>query len=310
MPHPYRRLRSAAAALGAATRARVPLAARTPPLTRLIEWAARVGYGARGFVYLSAGALTLLAANDRIGPAVGTGDAAGWLAGQPYGRAWLLALGVGLWAFVMWRVIQAVFDADHEGPGLRGWVARAGQALSALFYGLLASTVFEYLDEVGPVSSIAADQAEDAAENQEKAAWLMSLPFGETLLVLAGLAVLALGLVNLWRAATEDFGEALACSPSLCRRVTPLARAGYAARGVAWLPLSAFILMAGLRARPGEVTSFGQALNTLESQLPYGGWLLGLTGLGLMAFGAFAFVEARWRRIRPPRTLDAGIRTG
>ena len=28
---------------------------------------ARVGYGARGFVYLSAGALTLLAAMDRIG---------------------------------------------------------------------------------------------------------------------------------------------------------------------------------------------------------------------------------------------------
>ena len=27
---------------------------------------------------------------------------------------------------------------------------------------------------------------------------------------------------------------------------------------------------------------------------------------GLMAFGAFAFVEARWRRIRPPRDLKLG----
>ena len=31
-----------------------------------------------------------------------------------------------------------------------------------------------------------------------------------------------------------------------------------------------------------------------------------MTAIGLMAFGAFAFVEARWRRIRPPRDLAMG----
>ena len=39
------------------------------------------------------------------------------------------------------------------------------------------------------------------------------------------------------------------------------------------------------------------ALDALEAQ-PGGSWILGLTAAGLMAFGAFAFVEARWRRIR------------
>ena len=120
---------------------------RLPPLATLIEWAARVGYGARGFVYLSAGALTLLAATDRIGDAVGTSGAAGWLAEQPFGKVWLVLLGLGLWAFVGWRVLQAVFDADHEGTDLKGWTTRAGQAVSGLFYGVLASGVFEYLDE-------------------------------------------------------------------------------------------------------------------------------------------------------------------
>ena len=52
------------------------------------------------------------------------------------------------------------------------------------------------------------------------------------------------------------------------------------------------------------MTDFGGALDALESQ-PGGSWMLGLTAVGLMAFGAFAFVEARWRRIRPPRDLDA-----
>ena len=58
-------------------------------------------------------------------------------------------------------------------------------------------------------------------------------------------------------------------------------------------------------ARAGEVTSTAGALEALEAQ-PGGAWILGLTAAGLMAFGAFAFVEARWRRIRPPRDLKLG----
>ena len=50
-------IRRAAARLGETARRRLPLARRTPRLATLVEWAARIGYGARGFVYLSAGAL-------------------------------------------------------------------------------------------------------------------------------------------------------------------------------------------------------------------------------------------------------------
>ena len=45
------------------------------PLDDAVELAARFGYGARGFVYLSAGILTLLAATDHIGSAVGSSGA-------------------------------------------------------------------------------------------------------------------------------------------------------------------------------------------------------------------------------------------
>jgi hypothetical protein len=222
---------------------------RLPKPSTLVEWAARVGYGARGFVYLSAGLLTLLAATDRIGDAVGTGGAAGWLAEQPFGRLWLVLLGVGLWAFVGWRALQAVFDADHEGADLKGWATRAGQALSGVFYGVLAAGVFEYLDEVGEAASAAADQAESVAENQEKAAMLLGLPFGGALLATAGLAILAVGIGNIVRAFRDDFDAALACPESFCRPATILARTGYAARGFAYLPLGVFVILAGLHAR-------------------------------------------------------------
>lgn len=267
------------------------------PVADAVEWAARIGYGARGFVYLSVGVLTLLAAMDKIGSAVGSSGAAGWLADQPFGRIWLVLLGVGLWLFVLWRVLQAVFDADHEGRDLKGWAIRAGQAMSGLFYALLASTVFEYLDEFGPRPA-----AEDVAENQDKAAALMDLPFGQWLIVLAGLVIFAVGVGNVIRAWQDRFTEELKCSEEVCRIVRPLARLGYAARGFAYLPLAVFVILAGLNADVSEVTSFGEALDALEAQ-PGGAVILTTTALGLIAFGAFAFVEARWRRIRAPKEI-------
>ena len=77
-------------------RRRAPLLRRVPPLHDLIELAARIGYGARGFVYLSVGALILLASVDLIGDAVGTKGALAWLAQRPLGRLWALQIGRGL----------------------------------------------------------------------------------------------------------------------------------------------------------------------------------------------------------------------
>jgi len=132
------------------------------------------------------------------------------------------------------------------------------------------------------------------------AAMLLALPMGQGLLVAVGLAILAVGVGYMVRAWHDDFTDALACSPRLCRRLSPLARIGYAARGFAWLPLAALVILAGLQEQAAKVTSLGEALDALEQQ-PGGSWLLGATAVGLMAFGAFAFVEARWRKIRAVR---------
>ena len=71
----------------------------------------------------------------------------------------------------------------------------------------------------------------------------------------------------------------------------------------AGLPLALFVIIAGFRASAAEVSSFGAGLDALERQ-PGGSIILSLTAIGLMAFGAFAFVEARYRRIRAPDDLN------
>lgn len=297
---PIHDIRARLAALGEAGRGRFAILRRVPPLRDLLEMAARVGYGARGFVYVSIGVVALMAALDMTGDAVGSTGAVAMIADQPFGRIWLMLLGAGLWAFVSWRVLQSVFDADREGTSKKALMLRAGQAASGVFYGLLASTVFEFLDEYE--RSAAAD---DVAENQEKAATLLALPNGHWLLLAVGLVILGIGVGNIIKGIKADFGEALSCSPEVCKRVSPIARAGYVARGVAYLPLGVFVSLAGWRASSAEVTAFGEALDALERQ-PGGSWVLGVTALGLIAFGLFAFVEARFRRIRPPRDLTPG----
>ena len=62
MPDLFSLVRIRLADLGERGRRRSSLLRRVPPLHVLLEWAARVGYGARGFVYLSVGVLILLAA--------------------------------------------------------------------------------------------------------------------------------------------------------------------------------------------------------------------------------------------------------
>ncbi|MBX9459916.1 MAG: DUF1206 domain-containing protein [Brevundimonas sp.] len=290
-------LRSLLARLGEAGRRRSPLLRRVPPLHDLLELAARVGFGARGFVYLSVGLLVLFATLGLIGDAVGVRGALEWLSQRPLGRIWMLLVGIGLTAFVLWRMLQSLFDADHEGTSRHGLMTRMSQLFSGLSYAALALAAFVLF--AGPRAS---DPSQGVAESRERAAMMLDLPFGRWLLIAAGLAILGIGVANVVKAWREDFSEYLDCSVRMCRRVTPLARFGHVARGLAYLPLAGLVVLAGWHARAEEVTSFGAALEAVERRTA-GSWIVGLIALGFVAFGAFSFIEARFRRIRPPRDL-------
>ena len=292
-------VRTRLADLGERGRRRSTLLRRVPPVHELVEWAARIGYGARGFVYLSAGVLILLSAVDLVGDAVGIKGALEWLAIRPLGRVWVFLVGLGLAAFVMWRVLQAVFDADHEGTSRHGLSTRMSQAFSGLSYAALSFAAFSLL-----VHAPEGDPAvEGVIRSREQAATVLSLPFGKWLLVGVGLVIFGIGAANVVRAWREDFTEYLACSAKTCRRVAPLARIGHVARGLAYMPLAVLVVLAGLRSRASDVTSLGAALEAVERQ-PSGSWVLVAGALGFVAFGSFSFIEARFRRIRPPRELN------
>jgi hypothetical protein len=128
-------------------------------MPRLLEWAARLGYAARGLVYCGLGMIALLAALDLTPQARGAKGVLETWAGWPLGTVLIGAVGCGLAAFAAWRAIQALFDADRHGTSLKAWAIRAGQAISGLVYGGLALSAFELLDAFEDFGE--ADETED-----------------------------------------------------------------------------------------------------------------------------------------------------
>lgn len=270
--------------------------ARVPWATAL-EIASRLGYGARGAVYLSMGSIALLAAVDRLPRASGATGALEVWAEWRIGLVLIAAIGAGLVCFALWRGLQAVFDVDRHGTSPRAWAVRAGQALSGVVYGALALSAFELLDSFEDVR-----EADETGEMRAAAAQVLALPGGDWLLLGGGLVVFAFGIGNLVQGALQDFAKRLRCSKAVCAWVVPLARIGYGARGLATLPLAFYLSQAGLAARASPARSWADALQALERQ-PFGSTLLGALALGLAAFGLFGLVEAWFRVIATDEAL-------
>ncbi|HEY2753458.1 DUF1206 domain-containing protein [Phenylobacterium sp.] len=271
------------------------------PWAATVEMAARLGYVARGVVYLSIGLIALLAV-ARLAPrprgAVGALEAWGhW----PMGVVLLWLIGLGLYGFAGWRVLQSVFDADRQGNSGKALASRAGQALSGLIYGGLAVSTFGLIDTIHDLH-----RANEMAAERATVAAVLAWPLGSSVVMATGAFIIACGLGNMARAALDDFGATLMCDPKTLAWTSWLARSGYFGRGLAMLPVGVFMLRAGWHEHAAEVKGIGGALWALHAQSG-GDLVLTLVALGLMAFGAFALVEAWFRPIRPEAALESDL---
>ena len=75
-----------------------------------------------------------------------------------------------------------------------------------------------------------------------------------------------------------------------------LGRFGYAALGVVFTIIGIFLIVAAVQDNPHEAKGLDTALQELLRQ-PFGPILLAIVALGLIAYGVYSFVEARYRRV-------------
>ena len=263
-----------------------------------VEVLARAGYGARGAVYCLVGALAVFGAIGSGGQTGGSRSALQSLIDEPYGKVWLAAIALGLFGFALWRAVESLTDADRRGTSWKALGVRATRLVSA---GIYLSLAF-FAASLALGWSVRSNGDERAA--QDWTAWLLAQPFGRWILGLVGLGVIGAGFFFIargWRGNVTDF---LALPADARRWAVPLGRIGFAARGIVFALVGAFLGIAAWQSNSSQAHGLGGALQSLESQ-PYGWVLLAITAAGLFAFGLFGFVQASYREINVPDMADA-----
>jgi hypothetical protein len=258
-----------------------------------VERLARLGYAARGVVYALVGILAVQTAfGARGNQETDTRSALQMVAEQSRALLWLLAL--GLFGYALWRVIEGVMDVEGKGSDLKGWAKRAAMVGSGLIYGGLAMAAVRIASGSGGGSGTGG-----GGGNQAWTAELMTKPFGRWLVALIGIGVMVGGLAQIRNGWTEKFRKHLKMQEMDAneqRLAVNTGKLGLIARGIVFLISGWFLIQAARHFNPDEARGLAGALDSLARQ-PYGAWLLGFVALGLIAFGAYSLLLARYRRI-------------
>lgn len=241
---------------------------------------ARVGYAAKGAVYLLVGYIAAKAALAAGSPKGASGALRELVDGG--GHVIVLAIAAGLVAHVLWRVVQALMDPEH--PGERGRAgARLFYLVSGAIYGSLAYTAFKLSNGLG-----------DGGEQEESiAATLLAQPFGPWLLGALGLGVVGYGLHQLYKGWRGDVTRHLGIGDRDKHRViVAIGRFGTAARGVVFGIIGTFFIDAARHHNARAAGGTDDALRWLGQD-----WMLAIVAIGLMAYGLLQLAKARYRRI-------------
>ena len=274
---------------GAGRKARRITRAASPWIERL----ARFGYAAKGVVYVLVGSLAALG-SFRVG-GDGPTDSRGALkqiVEQPYGRVLLGVVAAGLAGYALWRVTQALRDTEDKGAELKGLAIRTGYGCIGVVYAGLSYSAVQLI--LGHGAGKGSDES-----SREWTALVFALPFGRLLAGLAGLCVIGFGVYQCYKAFTARFRRKWKrheMSEHARALATRAGQVGLVARGVVFGIIGLFLIQAAWRARAEEARGIGGALRALEQQ-PYGPYVLGAVALGLVAYGLYMFVEARYRRM-------------
>ena len=256
-----------------------------------VERIARVGYAAKGVVYATIGVLAMREALGAGGATTGPIGAMRSMGPNPLDSVLLVVLSVGLLGYALWKLIQGLADPDDKGFDAHGVLRRIGYIGSGAIHGILAFAAAQSIFG-------AEDTSEDALA---LAAMAYQPPLGRILVGLVGLIVIGVGLYQLYAAYGANFRDELRLnrmSNAEVRWVTFAGCVGTAARAFAIGVAGAFVVLAAYESDPSEVRGLGEALETIQHQ-PSGSYMLGAVAAGLLVYGAFMLLVARYRRIEP-----------
>jgi hypothetical protein len=197
---------------------------------------------------------------------------------------WGIVLGLG--ALIVWQLGEAVWGHDGLPPGRRA--LRTGLDLAeATLFGVLAYSA----------AGIAAAGGRPTGQ-KSFATTVFELPGGRWWVGLGGVLVIVGSAFAVRRGLTQAFLRQLdLCGAGLnrSRLVTRVGQLGWTALGFAYGIPGVLLVLAAVTYDPDVPTGLDAGLQAVADE-PYGPSLLVLLALGLVAFGAYCFCDARYRK--------------
>ena len=252
------------------------------------EWLARAGFIARGVIYAIIGILAVKLALGVGGKTTDQQGALRTIAHQPFGKALLVAVAIGLAGYSLWRLTRAA--VGHGPEGSDSGFDRLAALGSGVAYGIVCSIAVEILLGSGSSSSGSPHKAAAGVLGWSGGTWLVGA---------AGALMIGIGLYQGYRAVTQDFLE-----DSKTEQMNPAARSwlswigtfGYATRMVVFGLIGIFLVKSAIDYNPSKAVGVDGALAKLSNG-SHGSLLLGVVAFGLIAFALYSFTDARYRRI-------------
>ncbi len=257
-----------------------------------IERLARWGYAAKGVVYVLLGILALMAALGQGDKNASKQGVAELIFEQPFGKFLAILVVIGIIGFVVWRFVQAFKGVNNGDEPKKKAVNEVRYISSGLAYLAFAITLIKMV----------AGSGSSGGNKQQWLTKLLDTGIGPFLVVLAGVIIMGAGIYQWVKAYKGDFMEKLrvnGVAGHLRDWVKRIGKIGYAARGIVWLLIGFFLLRAGMQSDASEAQGSEGAFDMIQQ---FGGnWVLLIVAIGVVAYGVFMFVKAKYYQIQVGR---------
>lgn len=246
------------------------------PARKWLEVFTRWGFIANGIVYLIIGVLAVRWALGAGGELIDPEGAFREMQERPFGKPLLIALIPGFFSYAAWRLLAAFYDGERDGHSWGGLFARGFGVLKGILYAGLGMSAVRLAFHT----------------STGRTTWVP----GPTILLVVALGLLGFACFEMYRAVRARLSQGLqlyGTGPTARDWIVKVSRFGIGARGLV-IAAFAVLLFRSAAAGRSHVPEAQQSLHVLGNVHPI---LYLLGGAGIVAYGIYLLVLARYRRI-------------
>lgn len=248
---------------------------------------ARAGFAVMALLHILIGFIALRLVLGGYGDA-DTSGALGPLAGSAAGPLLMWGGCTVCAALALWQLAEATVRVRRQSAGRRLAKAVSSGSL-VVIYGSVALTF----------AAFARGRGRDSGDSTAGfSAAVLASPPGKPALIAVGLLILGIGAYFIYKGARRKFRPELRhfAGTAWGRAIDVLGVTGHIAKGIALILAGGLFILAAVQNNPDQATGLDGSLKQLLTT-PAGDYVVAVIAAGLIVYGIFALIRARYGRM-------------